>query len=512
MQKKFSSKKWKDYLPQPVCETFPEYNEFYIKAWELAREHVKFIEGMPQNPYMDEAFCDTQVWIWDACFMSLFCKYAQEVFPGIETFNNFYEVIHNEKELPEVIPTANEPSWTGAVPGQPYHIKVHLADNPPLFAWAEHENALMHGDKEYLRKLLYERKFLQKHYDWLENLKDSVKLKGVMLTTYWQSETLGYKWEGGTSGMDNSPRGRVGSVAEDERPNNPDMLWIDAICQQALSAKMISKMFQLIDDDVQAKAWEEKYLEKKNLINIYYWDKEDKFYYDIDCNDLHFYKVPTIASYWTLTAGIATQERAQIMANYLNEENLFGGEVPFVSLARNDADFVPQGQYWRGGVWLPTAYATLRGLTNYGYHKEAHDLACKLLSHMQKTYMQYEPHTIWESYSPDSCSPGTQTDNKTIVRPDFCGWSALGPISIYLEYILGFHTINAFENVVEWAKPNSIQGKIGVRNLRFGNIVTDIIASEGVCYVKTSTPYTLKINGNAFNVSAGENTFILTEN
>ena len=53
-----------------------------------------------------------------------------------------------------------------------------------------------------------------------------------------------------------------------------------------------------------------------------------------------------------------------------NDENLFGGVVPFVSLARNDADFVPQGQYWRGGVWLPTAYATLRGLTNYGYHKE----------------------------------------------------------------------------------------------------------------------------------------------
>jgi hypothetical protein len=44
-----------------------------------------------------------------------------------------------------------------------------------------------------------------------------------------QIKTLGYKWEGGTSGMDNSPRGRVGSVTEDERPNNLDMLWINGV-------------------------------------------------------------------------------------------------------------------------------------------------------------------------------------------------------------------------------------------------------------------------------------------
>lgn len=511
-EKNFAEKKWKDYLPKPVCEEFPEYEEFYMKAWELAREHVKFIEGMPQNPYMDEAFCDTQVWIWDTCFMALFCKYAQEVFPGVETFNNFYEVIHNDKELPAVIPTEKEPYWTGSVPGQPYHIKVHLADNPPLFAWAEYENALVHGDKEYIRTLLCKRKVLQKHYVWLENLKETVKLKGVMLPTYWKSENLGYKWEGGTSGMDNTPRGRVGRFPSQERPNNPDMLWIDAICQQALSAKMISEMFKLVNDNAQAKEWEDKYLEKKNIVNEYYWDEKDKFYYDIDCNDHHFYKVPTIASYWTLTAGIASKEQAQALAKRVSDEDSFGGKVPLVSLARNDGDFVSQGQYWRGGVWLPTAYATLKGLVEYGFYEEAHIAAKKLLRHMFTTYQEYEPHTIWEAYSPDYCTPGTQTDNKTIVRPDFCGWSALGPISIYIEFVLGFHTINAFENVVEWAKPNSIQGKIGVQNLKFGNIVTDIIAIGDRCYVKTSAPYTLKVNGISFKISTGENTFVLTKN
>ena len=60
---------------------------------------------------MDEAFCDTQIWIWDTCFMSLFCKYAQSVFPGIESLNNFYEVLHNGGRLANIIPSEKEPAW-----------------------------------------------------------------------------------------------------------------------------------------------------------------------------------------------------------------------------------------------------------------------------------------------------------------------------------------------------------------------------------------------------------------
>ena len=80
---------------------------------------------------------------------------------------------------------------------------------------------------------------------------------------------------------------------------------------------------------------------------------------------------------------------------------------------------------------------------------------------------------------------------------------------MYLEYVLGFHTVNAFEKVVEWAKPTCFKGDFGVKNLRFGAIVTDIVANGKVCKVKTNFPYTLKVNGKAFAVSVGENTFLI---
>lgn len=509
MKKDFYAADWKDYLPRPVCDAHPEYEEFYYKTWELARDHVKHVEGMPQDPYMDEAFCDTQIWIWDSCFMSLFCKFAQSVFPGVETFDNFYEVLFNGKTLPEIVPSENEPKWTGAKPGVPFGIRVHIADNPPLFAWAEYENALICGDADHVKTLLYEKQFLQREYEWLENLTEQLRLPDVTAETCWLSENDGYKWEGGRSGMDNTPRGRTGERADKERPNNPDMLWIDAICQQALSAKCISALFAIAGDTELSDKWRSKYEKKKELVNSLYWDENDEFYYDVDSVDHRFYKVRSIASYWTLVSGIATPDRAERMLSYLTDDNDFGGDAPLTSLSRKDADFSENGTYWRGSVWLPTAYMTLRGLENYGYHKEAHELGHKLFLHMLKTYREYEPHTIWECYCPTAPKAGKQTDGTSDVRRNFCGWSALGPITVYLESVLGFHTIDAFRKVVEWAKPHDIDGKIGVENLRFGNVITNVTAEENICTVTSNENYTLIVNGIAYEVKAGANTFLI---
>ncbi len=160
-------------------------------------------------------------------------------------------------------------------------------------------------------------------------------------------------------------------------------------------------------------------------------------------------------------------------------------------------------------MWLPTAYATLKGLAEYGLYEDAHEAATRIFDYMQKTYAHYEPHTIWECYAPEGYRPGMQTNDTTCCRPDFCGWSALGPISIYIEYVLGFHTINAFENIVKWAKPSDIKGKIGMKNLRFGQIVTDIIADETTCCIHSNAAYTLEINQKAYAIQPGETVITL---
>ena len=508
-QKKFGAQNWNEYVPIPVCEEFPQYEEFYFRAWELAYLHIKHMPGMPQTPYMDEGFCDTLIWIWDTCFMSLFSKYAQQVFPGVETYNNFYHVLYDGKSLPKIIPSETEPKWTHAVPGVPIEIRINIADNPPLFAWGEYENALISGDIAHIKELLYEKQYLQKYYDWFENLKTNTQPHGVFLETCLIAEDIGYRWEGGCSGMDNTPRGRNIPHEGKERPNNPDLLWIDAICQQAMEANMISKLFKVVEDEENAALWQGKYLAKKDIVNKYYWDNEDKFYYDINISNHDFCKVMTIASFWPLIAEIASKEQADALLSHALNPQTFGGVVPLVSLARNDGDFYADGHYWRGGFWLPTAYMALKGLSQYQYHEEVQLTAHKILKYILKTYQNYEPHSIWECYAPEGYMPGHTACGDEVVRKDFCGWSALGPISIYIEFVLGFHTVNAFERVVEWALPKCFTGEIGIKNLHFGNIITDIVEKDGVCLVASNREYTLKIDGKPFAIRKGMQEFYL---
>lgn len=503
-------KDWKQHIPVPVFEEHPEYNDLYWKAWELAHDHIKDIPGMPQTPYMDEAFCDTDIWIWDSCFMSLFCKYASKEFPGVQTLNNFYKVLHDDYNLPKII-TQNAPAWTGETIGCEAQMKIHIADNPPLFAWAEYENALMSGDKEHIKDLLLEKQYLQKHFIWLESLEAESQVKKVRGCTCLIHEEKGYLWEGGRSGMDNTPRGRTGPKALKDRPNNPDMYWIDALAQQGLAALCISKLADLIEESEMAAKWQRIFEDKKALINDYYWDDTDKFYYDIDRKDMDFIKIKTPASYWPLTASMANTEQAEAMSEYIDSPNIFGGEYPWVSLSRDDADFnIETGEYWRGSIWLPTAYAGLKGLQNYGHFETARNSALKLINQMYKTFANYSPHTIWECYNPAKPEPARSCDEGgRVVRPDFCGWSALGPISIYIENVIGIYSINAFDKTVKWRLPVKLSGKIGIKNLSFGDVNTDLIVDNQICEVHSNQKYTLLLNGKEYSIMPGSNSFEL---
>lgn len=93
---------------------------------------------------------------------------------------------------------------------------------------------------------------------------------------------------------------------------------------------------------------------------------------------------------------------------------------------------------------------------------------------------------------------------KNRVRPDFCGWSALGPLALFLENVIGIYKADAFDNRVFWALPEKIQGKIGIRNYSFGDTVTDLIMENGKLFTVSNLPYTLEIKGKSISVPAGK--------
>jgi hypothetical protein len=471
----------KNFVPKPVLENSKEFIDLYYKAWELAYAHIKTGDGLPQSPYMDEAFDDSTIWIWDTCFMVQFCKYAPTIFPGILSLNNFYAPILDKVNIP---------------------LSIEIPDNPPLFAWTEYEYFKFTNDHRHLEDLLIKNQYLQKHFEWFDACTPG-RVIANSAPTYLQNVKNGYHWEGGRSGMDNSPRGRTGEHALKQRPNNPKMLWIDAIAQQGLSALYIARLFEQLGNKALARKWRTTYKKIKDTINKLYWDKADGFYYDIDEDTLAPIKVVTPASFWPMLAEVCSKEQAESMIKKVKDENVLGGIVPWPSLARNDNDFQKNGSYWRGSVWMPTAYMGIKAIQKYNYLELAHQNATDIVTHMSKTYQQFTPHTIWECYNPMEPKPATnEFGTGQLARPDFCGWSALGAISLLIENVLGFYDVNAATKTVKWKKLRT--DKHGIRRLKFGTIVTDIIANGNKVEVSSNETYTLVVNGKRLKVEAVE--------
>ena len=480
-------------FPKPIFDEQPELVDFYYKAWELAWSHILHREDMPQKDYMDEAMIPNQIWIWDTCFMSLFSRYAFNQVPGIESLNNFYKMLY-EKDLKNT-------GFRSA--------KIHFADNPPLFAWIEWEYVKFTGDIERIRNILEEKRYLQKHFSYMEEARSLKKPHYVLVKARSGQEKYGYRWQGNRSGMDNTPRGRtkVNNSKWNRRGQlgKNNIYWVDMIAQQALSAKYIVELAKLIKNIDIIEEYTKKYQYLAQLLNYKYWSSEDKMYYDIlrkeadTTDEKRFNKVLTPASYWPMIAEVPTQEQAKSLDTYANDPDYFGGLKPWVSLSRKDPEFDPLGRYWRGGIWLPTAYMGTKALEKYGFFQTADDLSKNLLNHMLKTHNEFSPHTIWETYSPSESKPSTQKrehhiedENMEYVRPDFCGWSALGPISMFIENVLGFHEVNYLNKEIIWRIPNSTQ-KIGIENLKFGDITTSLIYENDTLRITSTHDYTLKV-------------------
>ena len=483
-------------LPAPVFQAEPGYVDLYWKAWDLAYSHIAEDDGAIQSPFMDEGRREGYVSLWESAFTAHFTKYAPDIFPGIQSLNEYYAQIHDNESSSQTIEYPN---------------------NPPILAWAEWRHYLMTGDRERVKWLLEENEYLQKHFAWFHDNQQR----------QWNQWGKGYHWTHAASGMVNTPRGRHTSGKDEiceghehswtcmepstKYPSGDSFSWLDAIAQQCLSARCIHLLAGAIGNETLAAQWKETWDEYAVIIDEQYYHKGLAKYKDgsaVGLSDPQVARTPV--SFWTLVSEAATAERAgTTVDNVILNEGFFGDAAPFPSLIAADIDADPDGRGWRGGVYPPLVYMGIQGLQTYGYTAQAARLARNMVEHMYRTYVDFEPHTIWEAYSPSERKPSTDTGGVDFVRPDYVGWSGLGPISLFIEQVLGFHTIDAVAGRVEWNL--HWPDKHGIRRLSFGSVQTDILYESGTVTASTNEAYTLVINGEEHEVSPGEPVTISVE-
>ena len=427
----------RDQLPEPVLEDNPDYLSMYWKCWELAFAHYKQPvpgSGFVAN-YLDEAF-NPNIFQWDTIFMIMFARYGNHVLPAITSLDNFYCKQHSNGFICREI-------WENS--GKDHHSEQSPeAINPPLFSWAEMENFRVTGDRSRLAQVL---PVLEMYVEWLETGR---RKPGTSHDLYW-SNGLG-------SGMDNTPRSGSG--------------WVDMSAQMVIQYNDLAAMCEQLGNAQKADLFRARARAIAEKINQWMWNEEDGLYYDLDDQGNQI-KWKTVACFWPMLAGITSEEQESRLIANLKDPETFWRKNVFPALAADQQFYDPTGGYWKGGVWPPTTYAIIRGLTEQGYEAFALEATRRYLDAMSRVYQATD--TVWELYAPDmdrfgSGSAGEKGDHQA--RPDFVGWTGCGPIALLIENIIGFRP-DGVNNRLTWNLTRT--DRHGIKKLRFGDVTADLI-------------------------------------
>lgn len=425
-----------DRLPRPVLEGNPEFVELYWFCWKLAFSHIKKPapgSGLVSN-YLDESF-SPQIFQWDTIFMIMFARYANQIFPAVQSLDNFYARQHDDGFICREIKEAN---------GADYHPEWEPESvNPPLFSWAEMESFRVTGDKARLALVVTA---LEKYTEWLEHGR---KREHTVHGLYWNN-SLG-------SGMDNTPRRGSG--------------WVDMSCQMAMQYRDLAAMYEVLEKPERAAACRVRAEDIGRRINRYMWNEEDGLYYDVNRLGRQI-KWKTAGCFWPMLAGITSPHQEEKLIANLKDPNSFWRQNVFPTLAADQLFYNPGGRYWQGGVWAPTNYAIIRGLTLSGHPDFARAAAERYLGEMYKVYQK--TGTVWELYAPDRVAPGTNSDGRTFCRRDFVGWTGIGPIAMLVENVIGLQA-DAVNRRLSWRLGRA--DRFGIERFRFGDTTADLVCA-----------------------------------
>jgi hypothetical protein len=421
-------------LPQPFWAGHSSAIDCYWKVWELAFRNLRNpteANGFV-SPYIDTAF-NGNLFMWDSAFILMFARYAQRAFNFQQTLDNLYSKQHpdgficreiREKDGADCFKRFDPP-----------------ATGPNVMPWTEWEYYLQIGDRERLGRVFPP---LLAYHQWLRHYRT------------WQDGTY---WASGWScGMDNQPRlsfhekpgGRTQvsisdlmSLSQGQMPkidpsmftdmfkewwDHDHMSWIDTSLQAVISARLLILMAEVLGRAEEVADLHDEIKSLSQVINATLWDEETGFYYDRRADGRQS-RVKTIGAFWALLAKISPPERVERLVAQLENPQTYNRPHRVPSLAADHESYRSLGEYWRGGVWAPTNYMVLRGLTEAGYH----DLAYKIARnhHSQVVQVFEQTGTLWENYAPE------KTERGNIAAPNFVGWTGLPPVSVLFEYVFG---------------------------------------------------------------------------
>jgi len=349
--------------PDALTKTDVQAARDYIRAYwhQLERFHPKDDEsllGLPRTylvPSYDESarFDYNELYYWDSFFMiqGLLDAEHEELVEGIlENLLSLFERL-------SIIPNASRTYLTGR--SQPPFLTSFIFDIYDTYDVSDEwlARAIAIAEREYKTV-------------WLGTRKPNVRLVHEGLSRYYDINYLNDLAEA-ESGWDMTPR--FGRKALSYLPVDLNALLYKYETDFARAAEILNKPKEI-------ERWNSAAASRKAAMNHLMWDRLRGLYYDYNFKKQRRGTISSLAAYYTMWVGLASDDHAAAMVRAMRRFEHKGGMTTTDDrpLSYQMPGSLPVQWAYPNG-WAPLHLIVVQGLERYGYHDEAERIARKWL-------------------------------------------------------------------------------------------------------------------------------------
>jgi len=378
----------KEQIPVPSVDTpEPSWDEGFAAVFTELESNLQGKTPFPRNRWAKPAPRTFTAYQWDTCFIAQVWKlWRPEI--GWEILKPFF---------------ARQRS-NGRVPNEINFFQSGSGIHPPLLAWTVSE---LSNTKPQIDSLKQFYPAMLRHIEWLNNerYRDGF-----------------YFWEKPSeSAMDASPRFRAGN---DGKPDMNKFIPVDLNSEMTLELQSMAGLARMLGKPGDAEAFERRAKVLAQRINRKMWDPGSGMYFDI--YDGRLLKVPSVASFFPMIAGIPDNARLSELLKSLSDPEKFWSEMPYPTVAMNHPSFEPDA--WRGAVCLTASFLLIMGLEKCGKRELAASAAHRVVAAVYNTWNK-NGH-FYEYYNPKTGDiEGLDGRDKSFIADIFTG---SGPTKDYV--------------------------------------------------------------------------------
>jgi len=364
-------------MTSPACAQQNELSQFFEK-YGFKKNIVKPAAGILKHEYMVPAGPYTQLFDWDTYFMGVALSYdgvGEPLENSVKDFLDFTDANY---------------ATMGYTPRE-------IATDAP--------DALPQMCKPFLAQMALRASRTLHDYNWLREPSVDSPLtyyqKLADTLAFWElarrSPDSLFRWFNGLeSGVDNNP-----AVSDDPADTTEG---VDLQCYIYREYLAMATLAEKLGNPADAKGYEQKARKLADLVRTKMWSAPDGMFLNIDSRTGKFIKIKAWTNFMPLWTGIAAKAQADemIRKHVLNPQE-FWSPNGIRTIAKSEALYNPHSGYWRGPVWVLSNYLVMHGLEDYGYKKEAMQLANEMVAVLLRDLRA--TGGMNENYNPETGEP-----------------------------------------------------------------------------------------------------------